>query len=100
MVMVGTVMTGRWASFFFQIVVFPFALGEAEPPAVIVDRDRDMIGIVECFRAAIEGGVVKLPLRRRELPDQLREVVTVFVITFAAALGREIELIPPLQLGF
>src|SRR6187402_1558862 len=47
----------------FELLVFRFALGEPEPPAVIVDRDRDMILVGEGRRAAVEGGVVELPLR-------------------------------------
>src|ERR1700733_9301617 len=58
-----------------------------------------MVGVFERLRAAVEGRVIELPLRRGELPDQLREVVPVFLITLLAALGREIELVPPLQLG-
>src|SRR6516164_4846991 len=70
-----------------QIVVLCLALGETLPPAIVVYHDRDMIGIVEGL------------FRRSELPDQLREIVTILVVAGAAALGREIELIPPLQLG-
>ena len=50
----------------FQIVVFRLAFSQAEPPAVIVDHDGDVIRIVEGRRAAIERGVVEVPLRRSE----------------------------------
>ena len=74
-------------------------LGNPEPPAIIVDHDIDMIGVVECGRGSREGRVVEVPLGRGEPPDQLREFATVFRIARASALGREIELVPPLQLG-
>ena len=47
----------------FQIVVFRLAFGEAEPPAVVVDRDVDVIRVVEGRCTAIERGVVEVPLR-------------------------------------
>jgi hypothetical protein len=40
-----------------------------------MDHDRDMIRIVESFRAAIEGGIIEMPFRRSEPPDQLRGTV-------------------------
>src|SRR5579862_1419449 len=46
-----------------QVVVLRLARGQAEPPAVIVDHDRDMIGVVESGGAARERRVVKSPLR-------------------------------------
>src|SRR6202041_1106440 len=62
-----------------------------------MDHDIDMIRVVEGGRAAIERGVVEIPLRRSDLPDQLRKIVPIFVIAGSAALCREIILIPPLQ---
>src|SRR5215212_3271217 len=64
-----------------------------------MDHDRNMIRIVEGFRAALECGVVEAPLRRAELPDQLREVVAILVVADPTALGRKIELVPPLELS-
>jgi len=64
-----------------------------------VDRDGDVIPVLEGLRAAIEGGVVELPLRRGQLPDQLREIMRVLRVACAAPLGREVELVPPLQFG-
>jgi hypothetical protein len=64
-----------------------------------VDHDADVVRIVEGRRAAREGGVVEVPLRRRDLPDELREIVAVLLVTGPAALGGEVELVPPLQLG-
>ena len=72
-----------------------FARGEAEAPAIIVDHDGDMIGIVEGRGGALERGVVEIPLRRGELPDQLGEVAPVFLVARPAAFGGEVILIPP-----
>ena len=47
----------------FQIVVFPFAVSQVEPPAVIVDHDADMIRVVQGPGAAIERLITKVPLR-------------------------------------
>ncbi len=54
-----------------QRVVLGLALGQAQPPAVVVDHDRDVVGVVERRRGAVEGRVVEVPLRRGDLPDQL-----------------------------
>ena len=77
-----------------------FAFGEPESPAVVVDHDRDVVRIVEGRGAALEGCVVEVPPRRGGPPDQLRELAPVSLVAGAAALGREVVLIPPLQLGF
>ena len=58
-----------------------------------------MIRIVEGRRAAIERGVIEGPLRRRELPDELGKIVRVFLVAGPAALGGEIVLVPPFELG-
>src|ERR1700732_5287823 len=64
-----------------------------------MDDDGDMVRILEGRGAAIERGVIEHPSRRCNLPDQLREIVPVFLITLPTALGGEIELIPPLELS-
>jgi hypothetical protein len=64
-----------------------------------MDHDRDMVRVVERGRAAIEGGIVELPLRRSELSDQSVEVMPVLLVADPAALGGEIELVPPLKFG-
>src|SRR5918993_2073073 len=64
-----------------------------------MDHDADVIRVVEGCRAAIEGGVVEVPLRRGELPNQLRELTPVFVIARSAAFRGEVILIPPFELG-
>src|SRR5262245_50073303 len=89
---------GTFRKSLFQIVELRFAFGEVEPPAVVMDRDSDVIRIVEGRRAAIECGVVEVPLRRSGLPDQLGKVVPVFLIADPAAFGGEIVLVPPLEL--
>src|SRR5690349_10426972 len=58
-----------------------------------------MISIVERGCASLEGCVVEAPFRRGKLPDELREFAPIFVIAGAAALCREVKLVPPLQLG-
>ena len=73
----------------FQIVIFRLTFGEAEPPAVIMDRDGDVIGIVEGGGAAIERGVIEVPLRRSDLPNELGKIVPVLLVAGAAAFRRE-----------
>jgi hypothetical protein len=68
-----------------QSIVFGLTFRQSKPPAVIVDRDRDVIRVVECRSAAIEGGIVEIPLRRSKLPDQLGEVAPVFLVAGAAS---------------
>ncbi len=83
----------------FQIVIFRLAFSHAQPPAVVVNHDADVIRIVEGRGTAIERGVLELPFGRRDLPDELRKGVPVLVVADAAALSGEIELIPSLELG-
>src|SRR5882757_3239365 len=64
-----------------------------------MDHDGDMVWILEGRGAAIKRGVIERPFRRCRLPNQLREIVPVIFITLPTALGGEIELIPPLELG-
>src|SRR5918995_4391496 len=61
----------------FQIVVLRLAFSESEPPTVVMDHDADVIRVIESGRAAIERGVIELPLRRGELPDELRKIAPV-----------------------
>src|SRR6185369_15458065 len=46
----------------FEFVVSGFDCGESLPPAVIVDHDVNMVGVVERGGASVESGVIKLPL--------------------------------------
>ena len=64
-----------------------------------MDHDGDVVRVVEGRRAAIERGVVEVPFGRGLPPDELRKVAPVLVVADQAALGGEIELIPPLELG-
>ena len=73
-----------------------FALSKGYPPTVIVNYYRDVIRILEGPSGAIERLVVKFPLRRRGLPDQLREIAAIFLIAFPPSVSREVELVPPL----
>ena len=84
----------------FQIVILRFTVRQSQPPAVIVDDDGDVVGVVERGGAALERGIVKFPLRRGELPDQLRKVMPVCLITGPAPVSGEVILIPPGELGF
>src|SRR6185369_4904607 len=83
----------------FQVVELWLAFGKAKPPSIIVNDDVDMIRIVERRRAAIEGRVVERPLRRGELPDQLRELAPILFVAGATTIGGKIELVPPFVLG-
>src|SRR6266567_5990721 len=83
----------------FQIVVFRLTFGEAEPPAVVVNDNRDMVRIVECRSTTIKRCVIKFPLWRSKLPDQPVEIVTVFVVAVTSAIGGEVILVPPLEFG-
>jgi hypothetical protein len=47
----------------FEIVVAFLAVGQAEPPAVIVDHDTDMVGVAEGRRAPVEIRVSEVPFR-------------------------------------
>jgi hypothetical protein len=96
--MVGTVIGGP-APALLHLVVLRLALGQAQPPAVVVDHDRDVVGILERLGRASKVASSNVPLRRGQLPDQLGEVVPVLVVAGAAALGGEVELVPPFQFG-
>ena len=82
---------------FLQSVIFRLAFRQSEAPAIIVNHDGDVIGIVERRRGAIECRIVEVPFRRRQPPDQLGKIPPVFVVAGPSALCGEIELIPPLQ---
>src|SRR5262245_28082980 len=81
----------------FQLIVFRFAFGQSEAPAVIVDHDGNVIWVVEGHGAAIERGIVEVPFRRCELPYELGELSAIFVIAGSPALGGKIELVPQLD---
>jgi hypothetical protein len=95
----GHIDDGSLEESLLECVVLALAVGEAQPPAVVVDDDVDVVGVVERRRAALVGRVVELPLRRRELPDQLVELTPVLGVAAPAALGGEVVLVPPAELG-
>src|SRR5450755_1897600 len=64
-----------------------------------MDDDLDVIGILERCCCATERGVVEIPLRGYDLPDELVEIVAVFAVAEPAAVRREIILVPPSQFG-
>src|SRR5688500_10149605 len=81
----------------FERVVPRLAFRQAQPPAVIMQQDGDVVRIVEECRAAGEGGVVEAPPRRGGAPDEPGEGVAVFFLAQGAALRREVVLIPSFQ---
>src|SRR5437867_5886735 len=82
-----------------EIRVPRFALSKGYPPTVVVNYYRIVIRILERPRGAIERRVVKFPLRRRGLPNQLRNVASIFLVAFPASVRCKVELVPPLQFG-
>src|SRR6202011_3736732 len=58
----------------------------------------DVVRIIEGRGAAIERGIVELPLWGSEFPDELRKLAPVFVVAGTAAFSGKIELVPPFQL--
>ena len=92
---------GRLGQAALQRVVLRLAVGEPQPPSVVVDHDVDVVRVVERGRSAVEGGIVEGPLRRGELPNQLAEIVPVaLAVAEPAALGREVEEVPPRRSAF
>src|SRR5215207_8863395 len=69
----------------FELVVPRLAVSESEAPTVVMNHDADVIRVIKSDRTAVERGLIEPPLRRGELPDELRKVAPVFVITVAAA---------------
>src|ERR1051326_5526857 len=77
---------------FFEIVIFRLAFSHTDPPAVVVNHDGDVVRVVERRCSAIEGGVIEVPLGRSELPNELREIMPIFLVAGAAVLRGEIIL--------
>ena len=84
----------------FEVVVPGLALRQPEPPAVVVDHDRDMIRIVERRGAAIVRGIVERPLRRSLLPDEFVEIAAVFLLAEAPAFRDKVVPVPKIGLAF
>src|SRR5207244_13208838 len=70
----------------FQLIIFRLAISQSQSPAIIMDHDADMIRIVESRSAALEGGIVEVPVWRSELPDELRKAVAGLVVSGPAAV--------------
>jgi len=83
----------------FEFLVLRFAFSQRDPKAIIVNHYGYVIRIVEGCGGPIECGIVEVSLGRSNLPDELGEVVPVFVVAGTSALGGEVELIPPLELN-
>ncbi len=83
----------------FELVILRFAFSQLDAKAIVVNHDSDVIRIVEGCRGAIEGGIVEVPFGRRDLPNELREVVPVLVVSGPATLSSKVLLVPPLELG-
>ena len=64
-----------------------------------MDDDSDMIRIIERRGAPIEGGIVDVPFRRSDPPNELGKIAPVFVVAGPPALRGKIKLVPPLQLS-
>ena len=53
-----------------QVVIFPLAIGQGLPPAIVVNYDGDVIRVIEGSGSTIERGVIELPFRRSVMPDE------------------------------
>ena len=66
-------------------VISRLALSHTKAPAIVVDDDADVIRVVEGRGAAVERRVIEAPLRRRRLPDQLREFPPIGLVAHTAS---------------
>src|SRR4029079_9254123 len=80
-----------------QSVILTLAVGQAEPPAIIVNDDTHVIGVIKGSRAAFECGIVEFPFWGGQFPNEFVEISSVCLIALAAALRRKIELVPPFE---
>src|SRR5260221_3156491 len=64
----------------FQPVIFPLSFCYPHPPAVIMDNYRDMVGVCEKRRRAIERLIIKIPLRRSRLPNEVFKLLARFFL--------------------
>src|SRR5262245_21782898 len=78
-------------------IVLRLAFGKPEAPPIVVDRNGNVVRIVEGSGRPIESGVVEIPLRRGGLPNELGKVARVFFVADPAALGGEVILVPPFE---
>ena len=78
----------------FEVIILPLTIRQAEPPAIIVHHDVNVVRVVEGSCCAVVRSIVEIPLRRRLVPDELIELVEVFRIAGLADFSGEIVLIP------
>src|SRR3712207_3169334 len=83
----------------FERIVLRFTRFQPQTPSIVVDHDADVIRVVERLRGAVEGGLVELPSRGCEPPNESAEVAPVFAVAALPPLGRKVVLIPPGILG-
>ena len=84
----------------FDLGVRRIARHQREPVPVRLDHDLDEVRIVESGGAALERGVVELPARRPQLPQQAGDAPAVPGQAGAAALAMEVVLVPEPQFVF
>jgi hypothetical protein len=60
-----------------------------------MDHDADIVRVVEGRCGAIKRGIIEVPLRRIDLPDELRKFALVCVVARPAAFGGKIILVLP-----
>jgi hypothetical protein len=61
----------RFGKPLFQVVKFRLTFGQAKAPAIVVDHDGNMIGVIKGGCGAVERGVIEGPFRRSQMPNQL-----------------------------
>src|SRR5262249_10370867 len=83
----------------FKVLVLCLTLSQAEAPPVMVNHDLRMIRVVKRRGAALERGLIEVPLRRGESPDELGKFAPVLLVASLTARGGEIKLVPPGEFG-
>src|SRR5262249_57457692 len=92
--------SGDWGGVWLQNVVAGVGFSQTQPPAVIMDDDVDVIRIVKGRGGALKRSIIKIPLRRGALPDELVKIVPILVVAEPSALCRKIILVPPSPFGY
>jgi hypothetical protein len=76
----------------FEIVVLWVSFCQAQPPAVIMDHDADVVRVVEGRCGAIERGLIEVPFRGIGLPDEFGQIASVCVQTSLSWLQSDLLL--------
>src|SRR5689334_24794790 len=63
-----------------------------------MDYDGDVIRVVKGCCGPVECGVIEVPFRGSNLPDELRKLAPVFIVARPPAFCRKVVLVPPLEL--